>query len=211
MTRPALLFFLAIAPALHAGPELMPPGTTKGQDEWRPLFAAMAEKGAVRSGFTERRWLAVRPEPIELKGELRFSPDHGLSLHYSDPEDQTVVVDDRGIVVRDARGRTRAMKSGSRATAVVQTLLPVMRFDFDKLLDEFDVAATRTGEEWTIKLTPHDTVLQRSLGVLRITGSDESIERLEFRRSEKQRIEITVDATDTGVTFSEEEMKRYFR
>lgn len=211
MSRIVLTLFLATATAFGSAAELAPLDSPEIQAEWRPLFTTMADKGGVRSAFTEHRWLVIRPEPIELEGEMRMSPGHGLSLHYTSPESQTVIVDDKGIVMRDAKGRSRTVKSGSRATAVIQTLLPVMRFDFDRLLKEFSIAAGREGDNWTIQLTSNNSALLKSLGVLRITGAGEAIERLEFDRSEKQRIEIIVDATETDVTFSSEEMERFFR
>ncbi len=214
MKRLLLILLCAALPLRAAkwpaepGPVVVPGETDAA---WRPLFAALAAKGAVRSAFTERRWFPFRTRPVVLEGELRFSPDRGLSLRYLEPERRVVVADAHGVLVRDARGRTRVVPADARALASVLALLPVMRFDLAALAPAFELQAARTGNAWRLDFVPRDPAQARALGRLVVFGEDEAVRRLEFRQSEKQRVEIIIGETQTGVTFSAEEAQRYFR
>lgn len=209
-----LLTLLLLAPALRAavpatpGPELI---VGENDAAWRPLFEALGAQGAVFSTFTEHRWFSVRKEPVVLEGELRHSAAHGLSLHYVRPEEQVLVVDRQGLLMRNAQGRTRALAADPRAPRIDAALLPVLRFDLPALLQLFSLRAARDGEDWRLDLAPRTPELARTLSALTVEGTGTAVRRLEFRRSAKQRVEVLIGETRTGVTFSADETKRFFR
>ena len=215
MKRRLLALLLAL-PALGVraavptapGPELVAGGNDAA---WTPLFAALAAQGGVRSTFTENRWFSVRKEPVVLRGELRHSDERGLSLHYTQPEEQLMLVDAKGLMLRDAKGRTRSMAADPRAPRMDAALLPVLRFDLPALLKLFTLRAARDGDDWRLDFVPRTPELARHLSTLTVEGSGERVSRLEFRRSAKQRVEVLIGETQTGVTFTAEEEKRFFR
>ena len=189
------------------GPELVAGGNDAA---WTPLFAALAAQGGVRSTFTENRWFSVRKEPVVLHGELRHSDARGLSLHYTQPEEQLCVVDAKGLLLRDAKGRTRTMAADPNAPRMDAALLPVLRFDLPALLKLFTLRAARDGDDWRLDFVPRTPELARHLSTLTVEGSGERVNRLEFRRSAKQRVEVLIGETQTGVTFTVEDEKRFF-
>ena len=178
---------------------------------WRDLFATLAGHGAVASTFTERRWFSVRKEPVVLRGELRHSPERGLSLRYTEPEEQLMIIDVQGILLRNAAGRSRALKSDPRAPQVDALLLPVLRFDLAALERTFEIRGTRDGARWRLDFTPRTPELARALGQLAVWGEGATVRQLEFSRGPKQRVEVAIETTQTGVTFSADELKRFFR
>ncbi len=204
---PAAVAARAAAPA-EPGP-VIEAGENDG--EWRWLFAALAAKGATQSTFTEERWFSLRKTPSVLQGEMRLLPGRGLSLHYTAPEEQLLVVDEAGLMARDARGRTRAFKADARAAGLSAALLPVLQFDLEKLRKDFHLRAARDGNDWRLDFVPRDQELARTLGSLIVTGIGTTVRRLEFRRSAKQRIVVIIKTAATGVTFTEEEVRRFFR
>jgi hypothetical protein len=207
-----LVFFL-IGELRAAVPAAPGPELTIGENDaaWRPLFVALAAQGGVYSTFTEHRWFSVRKEPVVLRGELRHSADRGLSLRYMKPEEQVLVVDARGLLMRSADGRTRSMAADPRAPRIDAALLPVLRFDLPALVKLFSLRAARDGEDWRLDFAPRTPELARSLSTLVVEGTGESVRRLEFRRSAKQRVEVLIEETRIGVTFTPEEEKRFFR
>ena len=215
MERLWLILLCAALPLRGAEPPAEPgPVITPGEGDaaWRALFVALAAKGAVVSAYTERRWFAFRHAPVVLKGEMRFLPARGLSLDYQEPEARMVIVDEKGLLLRDARGHTRGIAAGDpRAMASLAALLPVMRFDFATLERTFEVHAARTGAAWRLDFVPRAPEEQRTLGRLVVEGEEEAVRRLEFRRSARQYVEILLSETRTGVVFTSEEEKRYFR
>lgn len=190
------------------GPEIV---AGENDAEWQPLFAALAGQGAVYSTFTENRWFSVKKTPVVLRGEMRHSADRGLSLHYAEPKEQVMVVDDQGLLLRDGKGRTRTMAADPKAPRIDTALLPVLRFDLPALLELFTLHAARDGDDWRLDFVPRTPALARSLSAVEVDGTGEAVRRLEFRRSAKQRVEVLIEETKTGVQFSDDEVKRFFR
>lgn len=190
------------------GPEIV-----AGQNDaaWQPLFSALAGQGAVYSTFAENRWFSVKRKPVVLSGEMRHSAELGLSLHYSEPGEQVLVVDAQGLVMRDAKGRTRKLAADPKVPRIDTALLPVLRFDLPVLLELFTLHAARDGEDWRLDFVPRTPELARSLSVVVVEGSGEAVRRLEFRRSAKQRVQVLIEETKTGVVFTDDEVKRFFR
>jgi hypothetical protein len=188
---------------------LLSPGA--GEAEWRPLVDSLASKGTVRAAFTERRFFPFRREPMLLKGVLRISPERGLSLEYTSPEESVLVADEAGLVLRERDGRTREMPARSREAGAIASLLPIMRFDLAALYPRFLVRAFRTGAEWRFEFTPRDPEAARALGAITVGGAGTDVLRLVFRRSASQRVEIDVGETRTGEPFSAADLKLFFR
>lgn len=179
--------------------------------EWQALFAKLAAQGDVHSTFTEERWFAVRKEPVILHGELRHSAEYGLSLHYTDPQEQILVVDAKGLLMRDAGGHTRTLAADPHAPRMDAVLLPVLRFDLTELRRFFTMRAARAGADWRIDFVPTSPELHRQLSTLTVWGSGEAVRQLEFRRAANQRVVVHIDKTETGVVFTSEVIKRFFR
>lgn len=214
MRRLLLILFWAAVPL--AGFEPLPasgPVIAAGESEaaWQPLFAALAAQGSVWSAFTEHRWFPFRKTPVLLKGEMRFSPARGLSLEYREPEVRTIIADDKGLAMRDARGRTHEVPPDPRATGPTAALLPIMRFDLGALEQRFEVHGARNGGAWRLDFVPRDPGLARALGTVIVSGEDASVRQLEFRHSPKERVEIHIVEARTGVNFTPEEERRFFR
>lgn len=199
-------------PARATAPTAPGPVLVPGQNDadWRALFEKLAAEGAVRSAFTEERWFRFRTHPVILHGEMRSAPGHGLSLHYTDPEEQTMIVDEHGLVLRSAKG-SRELPADPAAPRMDTVLLPVLRFDLPALLRFFFLHAARDGADWRLDFEPRTPELARQLSGLTVYGQDSRIVRLVFERAKNQRVVVEIGHTDTHVTFSPEELKRFFR
>lgn len=211
--RRLLVPFVLLAVGLHATPPAAPgPILTQDADAaWTSLFTALAVPRPIYSTFQEERWFGFRKTPVVLQGEMRLDPARGLSLRYVRPEDKLVVVDAKGVLMRDAKGRTREAPSDARAVGIERALLPALRFDLAEIRANFVVHAARDGSDWRLDLEPKDANVSRMLGSLIIEGSDTAVKRLEFRRAANQRVVITITSTREGTAFSAEELQRNFR
>ena len=179
--------------------------------EWKPLVAALAGKGPIEAPFTERRYFPFRREPTVLRGVLRISPERGLSLQYTSPEPSLLIADASGLMLRDAKGRSRTMAPGAREAGAISSLLPIMRFDMPALLPLFTIRALRTDQGWQFEFTPSDPSVSGSLGTITVLGTGTDVRHLEFRRSASQRVEIDVGETRSGVAFTASEQAQFFR
>jgi hypothetical protein len=194
--------------AAEAG-EVLTPESAAG--EWRPLIAALASKGAMQATFTEHRYFPFRREPMVLKGVLRTSPEGGVSLQYTDPEPNVLIADPRGLILRDRNGRSREISAASREGGAIASLLPIMRFDLPALYPLFTVRAAGTGTDWRFEFTPRDTGASGSLGTVTVLGAGTDVRRLEFRKSDSQRVDIEVGEARSGVLFAPGELAKFFR
>ena len=210
-----LLGLLPLAPAVCAAPpaERGPVvGRDSAGDEWRRLFSALAAKGATYSTFTENRHFSTRKTPVVLQGEMRLIPARGLSLRYTAPEEALTLIDSRGLLLRDTKGRVRLVKAGTRDAGLVTALLPIMRFDADELFKQFTLHAARdAGGDWRIDFVPLNEKLAASLGAIVVTGSGAEIKTINFNASPKLRVEVLVGESKSGAAFTDGEMRKYFR
>jgi hypothetical protein len=207
------VFVALVVPLL--GGSLQEPGVAlapgKNDAEWLPLFAELGSRRTVVSSFTEHRWFPFKKIPVVLKGVMRLSPDLGMSLGYIEPEKRTVVIDAKGLLLRDANGRQREIPVDPNTPAASTALLPILNFDWKKLDEAFVVSAVRDGEQWRLDFVPRDPQLADKLGRIIATGEGLMMRHLEFRRSAMQRVEIIIGETRQGGEFSAGDKKAYFR
>ncbi len=177
---------------------------------WKELAGGLQQRPSVTADFTELRRFSFKKTPTALKGEVRVSAEHGLSLHYLEPEEQVVIYDEAGVLVRTAKGERRP-PSEPEAIAANRALLAVLRLDLRPLAETFELYGQRTGAAWTLDLVPRAAELQRTLGQITVDGVGATVRRIEFRRSLSQRVEILVDPPRSLAPFSADELHRFFR
>jgi hypothetical protein len=212
--RLALVFAGIFAVSALAGETsvLTAPENRIGRDDagWGKLAAELRAQAAVTANFTELRWFAFRNSPTLLKGDVRISADHGLSLHYLEPDEQIVIIDAQGGLLRSKTG-DRAMPTDPRASAANFAMLHLLKLDLALLSDSFELYGRRTDSAWRLALVARDADLRRTLGTIIVEGSGASILRIELRRSATQRVEITMTAPRTSAAFTADDLRRYFR
>lgn len=191
---------------------LVAPANRLASDDpaWRDLHAEVQRRADAAAGFEEHRWFSFKKAPTVLKGEVRVSAARGLSLHYLEPQERTVIIDDRGLLLREAAVDTTP-PSDPRATAANLAMLHLMRFDLRALAETFDLYGERTATAWTLALVPRDESLRRTLGQITVTGESAVVRRIELRRSLTQRVEILIEPPRPPAPFTESETRRFFR
>lgn len=179
--------------------------------QWRALFDQLAPNKTRQSTFEERRYFPFRKTPILLQGEIRIVPQRGLSLRYLQPEERVLIIDDKGLLMRDSDGQERTAPSDSRAQAATSALVHILRFDLDALARDFVVHGQRDGEMWTLAFAPRDATFAELIGTLTVTGEQGALRKIEMIKSPTQRIEILIRDTREDVIFTGDTLKRFFR
>lgn len=208
----ALAPFGAPLPAA-AATAVVAPVALENDPHWATLFSALAARGqgALAGRFEEHRWFPFRKDPLVLHGELRLAPDRGLSLHYTAPEERTLVLDADGLLLRDARGRSRTPPADPRAEAGAAALRDVLRFDLAALRRTFAIFGKREGDAWQLDLVPHPGPVAPALERLEVRGTGDRVTELTLRRSGRQHIDIFVRETRSDPEFGPDELARFFR
>jgi hypothetical protein len=176
---------------------------------WKGLAATFAHQPDATAQFSEQRYFPFKKAPVELKGESRVSATRGLSLHYTAPEERTVILDAQGVLVRDARGENAA-PADPRAAAANAALVQVLRFDFVALALQFELFGQREGAAWKLAFVPRAADLRRSVGQIIVAGDADVLTRIEIRRSPKQYVAIQIGPA-RAEPFTADELQRYFR
>jgi hypothetical protein len=199
---------------IRADSPLPPPNLpvdTARDPAWRSLFARLAERKTLEAAFEERRYFLFRKIPVLLTGEIRIAPGRGLSLAYLTPEPRILIADDRGLLLRDRRGRDFAAPAGGRAQAATAVLIDVIRFNLAELRRAFEFRGRLEGDAWILALKPNDPALSADFDSIVIFGKGARLRRIELTGSAATRIEILIGETREGVTFTQDELSRYFR
>lgn len=201
----------AVSPALAVDPALVNPANRMdpASAEWRELAAAFSGQRAVVAEFEESRHFPFRKAPVDLRGIVRIAADRGLSLQYTAPEERTVIVDGRGLLVRE-KGGEHAAPGDPRANAANQAMLHILRLDLKALAQDNELYGRRDGSSWVLALTPRDPGIRRAVGDIFVEGEGGAVRRIELRRSAKQFIAIRI-GPPRNVTFTPEELQRFFR
>jgi glycosyltransferase involved in cell wall biosynthesis len=177
---------------------------------WADLIAAFAQNPDTTADFTERRFFPFKKEPVELKGEVRVSATRGLSLHYTAPDERTVILDGQGMLIREATAE-KAPPADPRARAANDALLHILRFDFAALEKDFELYGQRTGGVWTLVLVARTEAIRRGIGLITVAGEETVVRRIELRHSAKQYVEILNAPPGPAAAFTADELKRFFR
>jgi hypothetical protein len=178
---------------------------------WRDLFAELSQPTNRFSRFEERRYFPFREQPVVLQGEIRIIPDRGLSLSYAGSKPHVIIIDQQGVLMRDERGRERSAPDDGRARAVTSALSHILKFDLAALEKEFVIHGLREGDAWTLGFVPRDEALAGLLGTILVHGRQSALDRIDMIKSDQQRIEILITSTESGVIFTMDILKRFFR
>ena len=211
------LFLLALCLAtLRAAPATPPSAESTLRasiqlTEWKDIFAQLSAPVTHYARFAESRYFPFRKKPTVLSGEIRLAPGRGLSLHYEQPLNYIVIVDDRGVMMRDEHGRERTAPIDPHAQAATAALFHVLQFDLPKLEKEFTLHGLRDGAVWTLGFEPRETNLTNLVGSIVVSGDAGAVTAIRLIKSEKQRIEISLRDQQARAPFSASDLARYFR
>jgi len=178
--------------------------------EWADLAGAIARQPDTLAEFSESRRFPFKKDPVELQGEVRVSTAHGLSLHYTAPEERVVILDERGVVLRSRTGDTTP-PADARADGANDALRRILRFDLAALEKDFDLYGARDGAAWTLALVTRDPAQRKTIDRITVAGEGEAVRRIGLWRAARQVVEIRLAPPHPPAPFTAEELKRYFR
>jgi glycosyltransferase involved in cell wall biosynthesis len=209
----ALAVALALAPSTRAAE--LPPEIAEGAHAievshldpfWLGLALSLESRPSVYSTFTEDRYFPFHKKTAELKGEVRIDPRRGLSLHYTQPTERIVVMDDQGVLLRE-NGRDSTPPAGAKGPT--DAMLGVLRLDFASLAQHYSLYGVHGGGSWELELSSDGTA--GAPGRVYVLGMGGVVTRIILRESEKQRIDIVIDPPHEPAPFSAAILRRYFR
>lgn len=179
--------------------------------DWRELFVVLAAARNRQARFEERRYFPFRRDPVVLSGELRISAGRGLSLSYLMPTPNVVIVDEKGVLLRNEVGEEREAPSDDRIRTATATLGRLLELNLTALEQEFEIHGRRDGSKWSLQLRPREEAVAVLLGRIGLYGEGIAMRRISMGRSASQRVEIEISEARDGVLFTADTLRRFFR
>ena len=96
-----------------------------------------------------------------------------LAYHHAARLERVVILDEGGVLARDARGREAS--PDKRAEGANRALLHVLRMDFPALEKEFEVYGKRGDTGWALALVPRDAGMRRAIGNIHVSGEGTAV------------------------------------
>ena len=181
------LLGLALATLGLAAP---PPGP--GFDE---LLQLLAQRQHGHASFTEVHTLAMLKEPLNSSGELFYeAPDH-LEKRTLTPTPESLVFD-HGVLTarRGHRQRVLELSEYPQLVPFVESIRATLAGDRAALERHFAIDFSGELEHWTLRLTPLDPAVAKSVADITLTGTRATIASVAIRQSDGDHSLMTIGA-----------------
>lgn len=158
-----LLLLCCLAPFAHA------------QADNALLQNVLAELGrhtAVRADFTQTRSNPALDKPQVSEGRLLFVLGHGMLWQTVSPYQETLALTGTRTARIDADGNAHPMRGDRGVSQVSQMLQGMLGGKMDEALRQFDVEASGTPAQWTLRFVPKQERVARVLGSISLEGND---------------------------------------
>lgn len=183
-SRALVLLLTLAAAAVQAGVE--PAGRVAA------FLAGLAPPPAGAIPFVERRMSALLVEPIEVRGELKISPDGVIDKHVTLPAEERVQITARTLTVeRRGKSRTIDVAGDARWRAFHAGITGLMNRDPAVLDRVFTVSLVEQPEGWTLELRPRDTGGRNMVTLITASGVGPLLLRLRLEQGQGEWQEMT--------------------
>jgi hypothetical protein len=177
--------------------------------EWQTRIAALAAPVTLSTAFTESRFTPLKKKPVIVEGTVRIARERGLSLAYAQSRAPVVILDDRGLLLRHPDGREQSAPPAAETD--LRVLHALFVFDLPTLEKSYALTPSESPDgSWSLTFTrlPDATVSYRELT---LTGEAARLTSIRLLKTEKQKIEIRLEAPQINPSFTPDELARYFR
>lgn len=125
----------------------------------------------VAGRFTQRKYLAVLPQPLVSKGQFRFDRAQGLDWQISEPLASRLVFDHDGLKQLQ-NGETLWQVSGDQPVVAMigQVISAVLSADWTTLARYFEISGQLASGQWQLSLTPKDNAMAQMLTRIDLAG-----------------------------------------
>jgi hypothetical protein len=183
------VFFAAVAGLLFVAP-------TAQAAEWgiAQLMQSLAQRGAERASFVERKFIAILDKPLESSGELRYIPPDRLEKRTLKPKPELLVLDrDRFSVERGNQTHSLRLSDYPEIAAFVESLRGTLAGDRKALERFYRLELYGNQERWTLVMFPSDTKLAALVLRIDVTGTRERVRSIEILQTDGDRSLMTVE------------------
>jgi hypothetical protein len=176
------------------------------------LLESLSSSSAVESDFSESRHRGFRRVASDFRGIMRWDRELGLSLSYTEPRTQVMLIRPDGVFQSRGGQSPRPMPSSAEGDFLRSVFLDVFSFNRDVWQISFAIRADFDNEDgWEIQLQPlADSSVVGMVERIEISGTGDELRHLEIWRDERSRIVIEMRDARTVEKWSESVLQEAF-
>lgn len=216
---------LALALGMTLGHVAHAEGTTKPRVEVAreagsldALLARAAKSPGLSAQFTEEKQIALLAVPMRSSGSIHFAPGRGLVRHTTKPKTESVLVDDKELVLWDGRAVKRVeLASSSTLETFARAFSYLLTANRAALEKSFTLTFEQSdaGDGFRLVLTPKNADLGKTIAAMEIEGRlapvGVELSVLRVRETNGDVTTTRFSAVDAGKRYTPAELERIFR
>lgn len=166
-------------PTLQAYPS--PPATTQqaqknaaiqpmSPDVLKDVLDQLGQHRAVRASFTQKRQNPALTQPQISSGQLLFVAGRGMLWQVQQPYPQTLALTGSKTFSIDPAGRIQPVRNERGVSQISQMLQSMLAGQLDTVTRQFNVGASGSAGNWTLRLTPKQARVAQVLRGIQMDG-----------------------------------------
>jgi outer membrane lipoprotein-sorting protein len=162
------------------------------------VLAELGRHAAVRADFTQTRSNPALDKPQASEGRLLFVLGHGMLWQTTAPYQETLAFTGSRSARIDTQGHAQPMRNERGVGQISQMLQSMLAGRLDEVLRQFDVVASGTPTQWTLRFTPKQASVASVLDRIELDG-DAYLEGIHITMHDGASTQIRfTDAHDAG-------------
>ena len=135
------------------------------------------------AAFTEIKYLESLDRPIQLQGEVRFTPPDGMEKTVTMPYEERMTVSDGWLTLeRGDKFREIALERHPVAQAFVTAFIATLAGDHQSLQDHYEMTLSGEPRGWQLSLVPRDKKLVAKVNEIIVKGNTDMLQSFETRQ-----------------------------
>ena len=184
----AALSLAAAQAAIAAGPPIAAgaaAGAGANAGELDRVMQLLVEKPHRRARFVERQFFSILDRPLVSSGELAFDAPNRLVQRTFEPHAQTMTVAGDELTIDSGRKhRVLDLRNYPQIAPFVDSIRATLAGDRAELERYFTLKFEGSANRWTLRLTPRDAQLARTVTRILITGTRGDLTDVDVREAD---------------------------
>lgn len=162
------------------------------------VLSELGKHAAVRADFTQTRSNPALDKPQVSEGRLLFVLGHGMLWQTTTPYQETLSLTGSRNARIDTNGNATAIRGDRGVSQVSQMLQGLLGGKLDQAQRQFNVEASGTPAQWTLRFAPKQERMARVLAGITLHG-DDYLQGITITMQDGSNTEIRFDHTrDAG-------------
>ena len=179
--------------ALSALLALGTPLARAAPDDLPQVMRLLAARRHGRVDFVEQHFLSVLKRPVESYGVMTYDAPNRLEKRTVEPRPEELVLDGNELTV-ERKGRTHVLDLAAYPSILpfIESVRATLAGDLPALERVFNVDFAGTLERWTLRLSPRDSKVSKTVSEVRIEGSRDALLKVEILEANGDRSLMTL-------------------